>query len=122
MVAKISLGNSLYGAIVYNGEKINKEKGRVLDTNKIFNDGSGNVNIYRAFEDFKRWMPQSTRAEKTMMHISLNPHPDDVLSEGQYAQIAHEYMEKMGFGDMPYIIVKHEDIRSEEHTSELQSP
>ena len=45
-----------------------------------------------------------------MMHISLNPHPDDVLSEGQYAQIAHEYMEKMGFGDMPYIIVKHEDI------------
>ena len=41
-------------------EKINKEKGRVLDTNKIFNDGSGNVNIHRAFEDFKRWMPQST--------------------------------------------------------------
>lgn len=110
MVAKISLGNSLYGALAYNGEKINKEKGRVLDTNKIFNDGSGNVNIHRAFEDFKRWMPQSTRAEKTMMHISLNPHPDDVLSEGQYAQIAHEYMEKMGFGDMPYIIVKHEDI------------
>ena len=26
MVAKISLGNSLYGALVYNGEKINKEK------------------------------------------------------------------------------------------------
>lgn len=110
MVAKISVGSSLYGAIVYNGEKINKEKGRVLDTNKIFNDGSGNVNIHRAFEDFKRWMPQSTRAEKTMMHISLNPHPDDVLTEGQYAQIAHEYMEKMGFGDMPYLVVKHEDI------------
>lgn len=110
MVAKISLGNSLYGALAYNGEKINKEKGRVLDTNKIYNDGSGNIDIHRAFEDFKRWMPQSTRAEKTMMHISLNPHLDDVMSEGQYAQLAREYMEKMGFGDMPYIIVKHEDI------------
>lgn len=110
MVAKISLGSSLYGAIVYNGEKINKEKGRVLDTNKIYNDGSGNINIHRAFEDFKRWMPQSTRAEKTMMHISLNPHPDDILSEGEYASLAHEYMEKMGFSDMPYIIVKHQDI------------
>ena len=110
MVAKISLGNSLYGALAYNGEKINKEKGRVLDTNKIYNDGSGNIDIHCAFEDFKRWMPQSTRAEKTMMHISLNPHPNDVLSEGQYAQLAHEYMEKMGFGDMPYIIMKHEDI------------
>ena len=110
MVAKISLGSSLYGAIVYNGEKINKEKGRVLDTNKIYNDGSGNIDIHRAFEDFKRWMPQHTRAEKTMMHISLNPHPDDLLSEMQYTQLAHEYMEKMGFAEMPYIIVKHEDI------------
>lgn len=110
MVAKISVGSSLYGALSYNGEKINKEKGRVLDTNKIFNDGSGNIDIRRAFEDFKRWMPQSTKAEKTMMHISLNPHPDDRLSEGQYARLAHEYMEKMGFGDMPYLIVKHEDI------------
>lgn len=110
MVAKISLGNSLYAALVYNGEKINKEKGRVLDTNKIFNDGSGTINIHRAFEDFKRWMPQSTKAEKTMMHISLNPHPDDRLSEAQYTQLAHEYMDKMGFSEMPYIIVKHEDI------------
>lgn len=110
MVAKISLGSSLYGAIVYNGEKINKEKGRVLDTNKIYNDGSGNIDIHRAFEDFKRWMPQNTRAEKTMMHISLNPHPDDRLSEMQYTQLAHEYMERMGFAEMPYIIVKHEDI------------
>ena len=110
MVAKISLGSSLYGALSYNGEKINKEKGRVLDTNKIYNDGSGNIDIHRAFEDFKRWMPQHTRAEKTMMHISLNPHPDDCLSEMQYTQLAHEYMEKMGFAEMPYIIVKHEDI------------
>lgn len=110
MVAKISLGNSLYGSLVYNGEKINKEHGRVLDTNKIYNDGTGKINIHRVFEDFKRWMPQATKAEKTMMHISLNPHPDDRLSEAQYIQIAHEYMEKMGFADMPYVIVKHEDI------------
>ena len=110
MVAKISLGKSIYGALSYNAEKINKEKGRVLDTNKIYNDGSGNIDIHRAFEDFKRWMPQSTRAEKTMMHISLNPHPDDRLSEMQYTQLAHEYMEKMGFSEMPYLIVKHEDI------------
>lgn len=110
MVAKISLGNSLYGALVYNGEKINKEKGRLLDTNKIFNDGTGTVNIHRAFEDFKRWMPANSKAEKTMMHISLNPHPDDRLSDVDFARLAHEYMDKMGFGDMPYLVFKHEDI------------
>lgn len=74
--------------------QINKEKGKVLATNKIYNDGSGTINIHRAFEDFKMWMPQSTKAEKPMMHISLNPHPDDRLSDAEYAQLAHEYMER----------------------------
>ncbi len=41
MVAKISVGSSLYGAIAYNGEKINEAQGRLLTTNRIYNDGSG---------------------------------------------------------------------------------
>ncbi len=110
MVAKISIGNSLYGALTYNGEKINKEKGRLLDTNKIYNDGSGSVDIHRAYEDFMRWIPTSSRTERPMMHISLNPHPDDVLSDTDFTRLAHEYMEKMGFADMPYMIYKHSDI------------
>lgn len=110
MVAKISLGNSIYGALAYNAEKINKEKGRLLDTNKIYNDGSGSVNIHKAHDDFKRWMPTATRTEKPMVHISLNPHPDDHPTDAELTQIAREYMEKMGFGDMPFLIFKHEDI------------
>lgn len=110
MVAKISLGNSLYGAIVYNGEKINKENGRLLDTNKIYNDGSGHIDIKRAFADFMQWMPSTTKTERPMVHISLNPHPDDVLSDAQLSAIAREYMDKMGFGYMPYMVYKHTDI------------
>ena len=41
MVAKISLGKSLFGALAYNGEKINKEQGKLLGTNKIFDGCSG---------------------------------------------------------------------------------
>lgn len=110
MVAKISLGNSLYGALSYNGEKINKEKGRMLDTNKIYNDGTGTVDIKRAFADFMQWMPSTTKTERPMVHISLNPHPDDILTDAQLTAIAREYMEKMGFGDMPYMVYKHTDI------------
>lgn len=110
MVAKISLGNSLYRALCYNGEKINKENGRLLATNKIYNDGTGKVNINRAYQDFKSWMPSSTRTERPMVHISLNPHPDDRLSDTEFAELAREYMDKMGFGDMPYMVYKHSDI------------
>ena len=44
------------------------------------------------------------------MHISLNPDPKDKLSDEQLTKIAQEYMQKMGYGDQPFIVYKHEDI------------
>ena len=110
MVAKISVGSSLYGALAYNGEKINKSKGRLLASNRIFNDGTGTVDIRKAMEGFLSCMPEHTRVEKPVVHISLNPHPDDRLTDTEFQDIAREYLEKMGFGNQPYLVFKHEDI------------
>ncbi|WP_414630781.1 relaxase/mobilization nuclease domain-containing protein, partial [Bacteroides sp. UBA939] len=38
------------------------------------------------------------RTEEPVLHISLNPHPNDVLADEQLIAIADEYMQKMGFG------------------------
>ena len=110
MVAKISVGKSLYGALAYNGEKINKEEGRLLTTNRIYNDGMGTVDIRKTMEGFLACMPEHTRVEKPVLHISLNPHPDDVLTDTELQNIAREYLEKLGYGNQPYLVVKHEDI------------
>lgn len=110
MVAKISIGSSLYGAVAYNGEKINKEEGRVLGSNKIYVPPDGKIGISAIVEDFKNYMPKTGRTKKPVLHISLNPHPDDVLTDTELAKIAREYLEKIGFGDQPYIIYKHTDI------------
>ena len=110
MVAKITIGSSLFGAIKYNADKVNEGKGQLLDTNKIFNDGTGKVDIVQAMHDFERHMPMQMRTEKPVIHISLNPHPDDRLTDKELTEMAHEYMQRMGYGDQPYIVVKHEDI------------
>ena len=110
MVAKISMGSSLYGALAYNGEKINEARGKLLATNKIYNDGTGTVDIGRALNDFLLYMPSQTRVEKPVVHISLNPHPEDRLTDTDLQNIAREYLEKLGFGEQPYMIYKHEDI------------
>ena len=110
MVAKITIGSSLFGAIKYNADKVNEGKGQLLDTNKIFNDGTGKVDIPQAMHDFERHMPLQMRTEKPVIHISLNPHPDDRLTDKELTEMAHEYMQRMGYGEQPYIIVKHEDI------------
>lgn len=110
MVAKISVGSSLYGAIAYNGEKINEAQGRLLTTNRIYNDGSGTVDINKAMEGFLTFMPPQMKVEKPVVHISLNPHPEDVLTDAELQDIAREYLERMGFGNQPYLVFKHEDI------------
>ena len=110
MVAKISVGSSLFGALAYNGEKINEAKGRLLTTNRIYNDGTGTMDIHRAMEDFLALMPMRSKVEKPVVHISLNPHPDDILTDTELQDIAREYLEKMGFGNQPYLVFKHEDI------------
>ena len=110
MVAKITIGSGLFGAIKYNADKVNEGKGQLLDTNKIFNEGTGKVDIVQAMHDFERHMPKQMRTEKPVIHISLNPHPDDRLTDKELTEMAHEYMQRMGYGDQPYIIVKHEDI------------
>ena len=110
MVAKISIGSSLYGAIAYNGEKINEAQGRLLTTNRIYNDGSGTVDINKAMEGFHTFLPPQMKVEKPVVHISLNPHPEDVLTDAELQDIAREYLEKLGFGNQPYLVFKHEDI------------
>lgn len=88
MVAKISFGSSLYGALAYNGEKINKEEGKLLATNKIFDDCSGKTSIANALRDFQRYLSPHIRTEKPVVHISLNPHLDDVLTDMEMENIA----------------------------------
>ena len=77
MVAKISIGSSLYGATSYNGEKINEAKGRILAANKIILPPDGKVSVSGMVENFKVFMPKMGRTKKPVLHISLNPHPDD---------------------------------------------
>ena len=110
MVAKISIGSSLYGALCYNGEKVNKENGRILGSNKIIIPVDGKADIGQMAENFRLFMPKMGKTKKPVLHISLNPHPDDKLSDQDFEILAREYLDKLGFGEQPYVIYKHEDI------------
>ena len=88
--------------------QINEAQGRLLTTNRIYNDGSGTVDISKAMEGFHTFLPPQMKVEKPVVHISLNPHPEDVLTDIELQNIAREYLEKLGFGNQPYLVFKHE--------------
>ena len=113
MVANITTGNNLYGALFYNQEKVDKGVGTVLATHILREPVDGNFNVADTAEDILRWMPDHFRTEKPVIHISLNPDIKDNLADEQLVEIAGHYMDRMGWGGQPHIVFKHSDIERE---------
>ena len=81
-----------------------------MGANKIILPADGQIDIGRIAENFNAFMPKTGKTKKPVLHISLNPHPDDKLTDQDFEILAREYLEKLGFGKQPFIIYKHEDI------------
>nr|WP_320000000.1 conjugal transfer protein MobB [uncultured Draconibacterium sp.] len=110
MVAKISSGSSIYSALAYNHDKLKKDAASVLLVNKMIEPFNGNYSIGLCTRSFEPYLSANKRTENPVIHISLNPDPKDKLNDEQFSQMAEQYMEKLGYGNQPYIVYKHEDI------------
>lgn len=110
MIAKIGKGSNMYGAILYNQQKVDKENGAVLLLNKIPDTMDGRYSVSYFNQCFEPYMSANIKTEKTVRHISLNPNPADKVSDEQFTEMAQEYMERMGYGNQPFIVFKHTDI------------
>lgn len=114
MIAKISHGSSLYGVLSYNQLKVDELHADVLFGSRIIEPAGDNPytieHISRSFEDY---LTANRKTEKPILHISLNPDPKDSLTEEQFIRLAEQYMQRMGFGDQPYIVYRHNDIGRE---------
>ncbi|WLD23227.1 conjugal transfer protein MobB [Flavobacterium dauae] len=110
MIAKIGKGSNMYGAILYNQQKVDNENGAVLLLNKIPDTVDGKYSVAYFNKCFEPYLSANIKTEKTVRHISLNPDPADKVNDEQFTEIAQEYMERMGYGSQPYIVFKHTDI------------
>lgn len=49
------------------------------------------------------------KTKTNCVHVSLNFDPSEKFSEQQLSQMATVYMQKIGFGDQPYLVYEHRD-------------
>ena len=113
MIAKISSTANLGGALGYNFKKVRQEEATVLLANGLYQNQDGKYSMEQVLSDMRQLIPDKCRTKNTVFHCSLNPHPDEKLSDEQLTQIAKEYMEALGYGKQPYIVFKHNDIARE---------
>lgn len=116
MFAKIAHGNSFSGCFNYiTRKKLDDEPGekvwKILDSDgvRISEDEKGWRNI--ASSDIKRPTLTRSKIKEPCGHIALGFSPEDAprMTDKFMAEIAREYMEKMGLTDTPYVIVRHND-------------
>ena len=113
MIAKISATENLGGALGYNFKKVEKEEASILLAQGLYQNKEGTYTMAEVFADMQALIPEKCRTKKMVFHCSLNPHPDEKLSDETLMQIAKEYMEALGYGKQPYIVFKHNDIARE---------
>ena len=113
MIAKISATENLGGALGYNFKKVEKEEASILLAQGLYQNKEETYTMAEVFADMEALIPKKYRTKKVVFHCSLNPHPDEKLSDERLTQIAKEYMETLGYGKQPYIVFKHNDIARE---------
>ena len=113
MIAKISATENLGGALGYNFKKVEKGEANILLAAELYQSKKGRYTMEDVLADMEALIPKNCRTKKTVFHCSLNPHPDEKLSDERLTQIAKEYMEALGYGNQPYIVFKHNDIARE---------
>ena len=110
MIAKIGRSSNLYGALAYNNLKVEKENGQILFANKIIETPSGHYSVAQLSQSFTPYLIANRNTEKHTLHISLNPDPNDKVSDDKFREMAEQYMREMGYGEQPFVVFKHTDI------------
>lgn len=108
MVAVIHFSKGFHRVLNYNEDKVNEQVATCLQA----------ANYPKKAEDLtfnqrlKRLENQAALNQRTTVngvHISLNFDPSEQFSDDKLREIASVYMDKIGFGEQPYLLYRHED-------------
>lgn len=110
MRPQITFPTSLSRALNYHEKKVQKGTAELLHAHNFFK-APEELKFNDKKERFQELMDLNERAKTKLIHISLNFHPSEKerLSKEFYMDVADKYMDKIGFGDQPYLVYQHED-------------
>ncbi|MDC7217697.1 MAG: relaxase/mobilization nuclease domain-containing protein [Spirochaetales bacterium] len=109
MVAVIKVSSSINRILNYNENKVTQEKAVCLGGNN-FPGEAADLSFTARLNYFTRRMELNTNTKRNSLHISLNFDTSEKgLGDVRMAEIAHAYMQELGFGEQPYLVYRHHD-------------
>ena len=108
MVAKITTPHRIMDALNYNEKKVQKGTAKCIYAGNYLSE-PGKMNFYQKLEGFEDRNVLNERASTKTLHVSLNFDPAEKFSNNKLEEIATVYMDKIGFGEQPYLVYQHFD-------------
>ncbi|OKS86149.1 hypothetical protein RG47T_1599 [Mucilaginibacter polytrichastri] len=101
-------GKSIRGMLHYNEDKVAIGNATLL----LASGFAGNVDemsIAQKLQRFKNLTELNAAVKTNAIHITLNFDATDKIDNGKLQRIAAEYMERLGFGEQPFLAYRHTD-------------
>ncbi len=108
MVARILTGESIRGLINYNESRVALGTVTPILASRFGLDIE-QLELRHKVARFEHLTKLNSRVKINAVHIMLNFHRSEILSVETLQKIAVDYMDKIGFGDQPFLAYKHDD-------------
>ncbi len=108
MVCKVRSGKNIRGALNYNEHKVKAGVAECIGAANFVGEPH-QLRFSDKLTRFEHLIEKNARAKTNCVHISLNFDVSEKLSRDTLNEIAADYMEKIGFGDQPYLVYTHND-------------
>jgi hypothetical protein len=108
MVCKVRSGKNIKGALNYNEQKVKEGVAECISAVNFVGEPH-QMRFSDKLARFEQLIEKNTRAKTNCVHISLNFDVSEKLNQNKLNEIAAHYMDKIGFGDQPYLVYQHND-------------
>jgi hypothetical protein len=108
MVAKVITGRNITSLIGYNERKVQRGVAECVLANGFLKD-EATLSRREKVAGFTRLAERNRRTKTNALHVPISFSPEEKISLEDLASIAVSYMEKIGFGEQPYLVYLHRD-------------
>jgi len=108
MVVRLRTGRSIRGALSYNERKVSQGKADLLLA-VGFSCEIEKLGFSKKLGRFQALMERNEAVKTNTLHLSVNFPPEEAPSDETMRRIAMGYMERIGFGEQPFLVYKHKD-------------
>ena len=108
MVAVIKTGHSIHRIVNYNENKVKECVAKCISAANYPKD-TDKLSLKNKLNRLLNQASLNTNVSRNSVHVSLNFDPSENHSKEKLEAIANTYMERIGFGNQPYLVYQHHD-------------